>query len=236
MKTPVFVLTEKTDIGNPEWSCRMGGEPAVRRILDRACILVQRPGQGEVEAEFIHHIGVAVSVKQRALPYGQAFGAAACGLGFGKRRAKAFEAIDDACGKHTDGGKRIFRDEREEPADAANREAAGGCRGNCRSMSAKGLAQSVGVSPRRQPEGRFQRPVKTVSAGFRRQIGKARNAEVGLLDHGPGQSVAAEPACSGVRERAFGRSEVDRVTFHPHPAAVARLCHRHVTFACDRAA
>ncbi len=82
---------------------RTGAKCASRRWRPRPPVHRQPVGQGQVEAEFLHHEGIAPKVQQFALARGQGFGAAAGDLGLGQGARGVSSAATTAGGQGSSG-------------------------------------------------------------------------------------------------------------------------------------
>jgi len=239
MKTPGRIFVHQAEVRQLKRLRHPPGEMGSGRLGDGGMFCRgQRSRQGQMKAEFFHHIGVAVNRQQIALARRQAIRVAAGSFGFGQGSAVGVQHPHHLGGQTGQAGGIAVGHEGQKAFEIDHLQTR---QRNGPILPGKCLhrgCQIARTDPSGQPERRLDRAVKAVAARRGGQIGHGsrQTGNRGLDGNLPDLRVPPQPGRRRIGKAARWRRVEDRVAFHfIHP--VSRLwltaqCHAPVTVSC----
>ena len=191
-------------------------------------------GQGQMELQLLHHVGIAPCVKKLKLPGRQAFGPTLCALLRRQRRAQGIGCTHDLCGEGVERRQVALGCQRQKPVQVCNPQPVTAGGGKLLRQGLDGCRHIFRHHPRRRTERGADGAVKPVFARVAGQVGQ-RGGQTGKASLGrglTGQVVPAQDSSRGLGERAGARGIIYGKTFHPsyrigerRHTGVTRRCH-----------
>ncbi len=170
-------------------------------------LLLQPTRQGQVEAKFFHHIGIAPFRQKRLLPRAQTRRMASGQFGVGRGRAEWVEASHAGLRRPLQSGCIPLGCEGKETTQRRQHKASAGRRRKTGREISGGRFQIFNCLTFGQMKGRFERPVKSVFARCHGNV--MQTGHIQLVRLAPPRDVPAQPRRAELCQRAVWRQIIN---------------------------